>query len=112
MNDADELNKLADLHARGVLSDEEFAKAKARVLSGQAAAGSWAPGAAPAPNIGAVNGLRRSRLDRWIGGVCGGIARATGLDSWVWRLIFTVLFLAFGSGILVYVLLWIFVPEE
>ena len=109
MNDAEELSKLADLHARGVLSDEEFAKAKARLLAGHAA---HAPGAAPAPNIGAVNGLRRARVDRWIGGVCGGIARSTGLDSWVWRLIFTVLFLAFGSGILVYILLWIFVPEE
>lgn len=107
MNDAEELAKLADLHARGVLSDEEFAKAKARLLGGQAR-----PGAAPAPNVGAVNGLRRSRMDRWLGGVCGGVAQATGLDSWVWRLIFTVLFLAFGSGILLYILLWIFVPEE
>lgn len=109
MNDAEELNKLADLHARGVLSDEEFAKAKARVLNGQAA---YASGSAAGPNVGAVNGLRRARLDRWIGGVCGGVARATGLDSWVWRLIFTVLFLAFGSGVLLYILLWIFVPEE
>jgi phage shock protein PspC (stress-responsive transcriptional regulator) len=110
MNDAEELNKLADLHARGVLSDEEFGKAKARVLSGSAAAASSS--GTTSPNIGAVNGLRRSRMDRWIGGVCGGISRATGLDSWVWRLIFTVLFLAFGSGILLYILLWIFVPEE
>lgn len=112
MNDADELNKLADLHARGVLNDEEFAKAKARLLGGQASSGTGAAAAAAAPNLGAVNGLRRARLDRWVGGVCGGIARATGLDSWVWRLIFTVLFLAFGSGILLYILLWIFVPEE
>ena len=112
MNDADELNKLADLHARGALSDEEFAQAKARVLSGQAT--SSAHGAAPAagPNMNTLNGLRRSRMDRWLGGVCGGIARATGLDSWVWRLIFTVLFLAFGSGVFLYILLWIFVPEE
>ncbi|MBV8036093.1 PspC domain-containing protein [Roseateles sp.] len=109
MNDAEELGKLADLHARGVLSDEEFAKAKARLLGGQAASSS---SSSTAPNLGAVNGLRRSRVDRWVGGVCGGIARTTGLDSWVWRLIFTVLFLAFGSGILLYVLLWIFVPEE
>ena len=109
MNDAEELNKLADLHARGVLSDDEFAKAKARLLAGHAAPGY---GNAPSPNVSAVNGLRRARVDRWIGGVCGGVARATGLDSWVWRLIFTVLFLAFGSGILVYILLWIFVPEE
>jgi len=109
MNDAEELNKLADLHARGVLNDEEFAKAKARVLSGNTAA---SHAGAASPNVGAVNGLRRARVDRWIGGVCGGIARATGLDSWVWRLIFTVLFLAFGSGVLLYILLWIFVPEE
>lgn len=111
MNDADELNKLADLHARGVLNDEEFARAKAKVLGGLGGAGG-ATGAAPGPNLGAVNGLRRARLDRWIGGVCGGIARVTGLDAWVWRLIFTVLFLAFGSGVLLYILLWIFVPEE
>jgi len=109
MNDAEELNKLADLHARGVLSDDEFAKAKARLLGGQAAPGY---GSTAGPNVGAVNGLRRSRMDRWIGGVCGGVARATGLDSWVWRLIFTVLFLAFGSGVFLYILLWIFVPEE
>ncbi len=115
MNDAEELNKLADLHARGVLNDEEFAKAKARVLGGQSTppphAGSSSSSTSN-PNLGAVNGLRRARVDRWLGGVCGGIARATGLDSWIWRLIFTVLFLAFGSGILVYLLLWIFVPEE
>lgn len=109
MNDAEELNKLADLHARGVLSDEEFTKAKARVLGGQAA---YASGSAAGPNVNTLNGLRRSRMDRWLGGVCGGIARATGLDSWVCRLIFTVLFLAFGSGVLLYILLWIFVPEE
>ena len=112
MNDADELNKLADLHARGVLSDEEFAKAKARVLDRTAADTTGATGTAAGPNVGAVNGLRRSRMDRWIGGVCGGIGRATGLDSWVWRLIFTVLFLGFGFGVLLYILLWIFVPEE
>ena len=109
MNDAEELNKLADLHARGVLNDEEFAKAKARVLGGHAQAPYGAP---PAPGVQAVNSLRRARIDRWLGGVCGGIARITGLDSWIWRLIFVVLFLAFGSGILLYILLWIFVPEE
>jgi phage shock protein C len=109
MNDAEELNKLADLHARGVLSDEEFAQAKARVLNRQAIPNY---GSAPNSDFGAVNRLRRSRMDRWLGGVCGGIARTTGIDSWVWRLIFAVLFLAFGTGVFLYVLLWIFVPEE
>jgi len=109
MNDSEELNRLADLHARGVLSDDEFAKAKARVLAGQGAPASG--GAAPA-GVNALNGLRRARMDRWIGGVCGGIALATGLESWVWRLIFTVITLFAGAGLLLYILLWIFVPEE
>ncbi len=109
MNDAEELNKLADLHARGVLSDAEFAQAKARVLGGL---GTPSHGAGSNPHFNAVNDLRRARVDRWIGGVCGGVARFTGLDSWVWRLIFTVLFLVFGSGVFLYILLWIFVPEE
>lgn len=110
MNDAEELNKLADLHARGVLNDEEFAKAKARLLGGQTQPGYGAPPAAPA--VQAVNSLRRARIDRWLGGVCGGIGRVTGLDSWIWRLIFVMLFLAAGTGVFLYILLWIFVPEE
>lgn len=108
MNPSDELNKLADLHARGALSDEEFAKAKARVIDGQPAQAT--PGTSP--NASAVNGLRRARNDRWLGGVCGGIAKVTGLESWVWRLIFTLGVMFAGSGLLLYILLWIFVPEE
>ncbi len=107
MNDSDELGKLADLHARGVLSDDEFARAKQRLFGGAAPAG----GPAPA-GVNAVNALRRSRMDRWVGGVCGGLARVTGLESWIWRLIFTLGTLFVGSGLLLYILLWIFVPEE
>jgi phage shock protein C len=61
--------------------------------------------------LAGVNALCRSRADRWIGGVCGGIAKATGLASWVWRVVFTALALCGGSGVLLYVLLWIFVPQ-
>ena len=60
----------------------------------------------------AVNRFRRSEADKWIGGVCGGLGRSTGIESWVWRLLFTVLLLFGGAGALVYVLLWIFVPSE
>ncbi|MCB1021793.1 MAG: PspC domain-containing protein, partial [Acidobacteria bacterium] len=60
----------------------------------------------------AINSLRRSITDSWVGGVCGGIARATGVESWIWRLIFVVLFLFGGTGLLLYILLWIFVPSE
>ncbi|MDY0747005.1 PspC domain-containing protein [Paucibacter sp. R3-3] len=111
MSHADELNKLADLHARGALSDDEYARAKERVLNGPSTAGTYS-GSSSGDGMDAVNSLRRSRDDRWIGGVCGGIGRTTGMASWIWRLLFTLLVLCAGSGVLLYVLLWIFVPEE
>jgi phage shock protein PspC (stress-responsive transcriptional regulator) len=106
MNDSDELGKLGELHERGVLTDDEFARAKARVLnaSGRAASG--------APATDALHALFRSRDDRWLGGVCGGIARVTGAPTWLWRLLFTLLFICAGSGALLYALLWIFVPQD
>lgn len=104
---SDELSKLQELHQRGVLTDEEFTRAKARLLDDSAA-----PAASPSPAVAAVNALRRSASDRWIGGVCGGIARATGVDSWVWRLVFCLLLFGAGAGLVLYLLLWIFVPAE
>jgi phage shock protein C len=62
--------------------------------------------------LAAINALRRARSDRWIAGVCGGIARATGVESWVWRLLFALLLLCGGAGLVIYVLLWVFVPSE
>lgn len=115
MSNADELSKLSELHQRGVLSDEEFAQAKARVLGGIGSAGSGNSSApSPAPNAAAtdLHSLRRSRSDAWIGGVCGGVASFTGVPSWVWRLLFVGLVLCAGSGFLLYLLLWIFVPAE
>ena len=109
MSDSEELSKLAALHQSGALSDEEFARAKARVLNHAAPT---SPSRTDAPAMDAINALRRSRDDRWIGGVCGGIARSTGMASWIWRLLFTLLVLFAGSGVLLYALLWIFVPEE
>lgn len=97
-----ELERLAELHRSGRLSDDEYARAKASVLgSGPAYTG-------PAPGMS----LRRSRNDRWFGGVCGGIARVTGLESWIWRLAFVGLAVCAGTGLLAYLLLWIFVPED
>ena len=103
MTIADELAKLDELRTRGVLSQEEFERAKARLLEG---------GPQPAPAMDAINSLRRSITDSWVGGVCGGIARATGVESWIWRLIFVVLFLFGGTGLLLYILLWMVVPSE
>lgn len=110
MSDSIELDKLAELHQRGVLTAEEFARAKERLLGG--AARSAYSTTSSAPPAAGINELRRSRDDRWIGGVCGGIAKLTGIESWLCRLLLTVLALFAGSGVLVYILLWIFVPEE
>ncbi len=107
MSDSEELSRLADLHERGALSDDEFVQAKARVLQ------SAAPRAAqPAPVITAINSLRRARDDRWLGGVCGGLAQLTGLASWAVRLLFVLLLLAGGAGGLIYVLFWLLVPID
>ena len=40
------------------------------------------------------------------------MARLTGMESWVWRMAFALLFLFWGAGLLLYILLWIFVPDE
>jgi phage shock protein PspC (stress-responsive transcriptional regulator) len=111
MSLSDELSKLSALRASGALSEEEFASAKARLLNATPGAGASAA-RAEEPLIAGVNAFRRSRSDRVLGGVCGGMARATGVESWVWRLIFAVLFIFAGMGLLAYVLLWIFVPSE
>ena len=103
MSLADELQKLEELRQRGALSDAEFERAKARLLESPPS---------PPPGLEAINKLRRSTTDRWLGGVCGGLARATGLESWIWRLIFAVLACFGGAGVVVYLLLWIFVPRE
>jgi len=111
MSNAEELSRLADLHDRGVLSDEEFAQAKAKVLGGIGGANYAGNGGSNAAATD-LHRLRRSRDDAWIGGVCGGVADFTGVPSWVWRLFFIALVLCAGTGFLLYLLLWIFVPAE
>ncbi|TXH47263.1 MAG: PspC domain-containing protein [Burkholderiaceae bacterium] len=106
MSMSHELERLAELHRQGVLSDTEFAQAKARLLQGQTAA-------SRSPDLPArINSLRRSRQDRWLGGVCGGLEQVSGLAAWIWRLLFLMALVCAGSGFLVYVLMWLLVPEE
>lgn len=105
MSISEELSRLSELHQRGVLSDDEFVRAKARVVND-------APPSRAHPALAAVNGLQRSRSDRWLGGVCGGLGQITGLAAWMWRVIFALLVVCGGTGVLVYLLLWIFLPQE
>lgn len=102
MSVADEIAKLHELLSRGAINQAEYERAKARLLD-----------SAPGPGAGLpINRLRRSRGDRWIAGVCAGIGRLTGVEGWIWRILF-VLGLVFGGFTLfAYVVLWIFVPNE
>lgn len=102
MSVADEVEKLHSLYAKGALSQAEYEKAKEKALGGSSV---------PRSDL-IINRLRLSNDDKWIAGVCGGIARITGVDSWLWRLIFVLGLAVGGFTAVLYVVLWIFVPRD
>lgn len=102
MSTADEIAKLHDLLNKGAISQAEFDQMKARLLGTGGVGGAGA----------AVNRLRLSDDDRWIAGVCGGIGTLTGVDPWVWRLVFLLGLLLGGFTALLYILLWLLVPRQ
>lgn len=53
----------------------------------------------------------RSSTDRIIGGVCGGIAEYFNIDPLLVRIAFAFLVFGYGTGFLVYILLWILAPK-
>jgi phage shock protein PspC (stress-responsive transcriptional regulator) len=57
--------------------------------------------------------LRRSRRNRWIAGVCGGLAHSLGWDPTLVRILYVVVSVASAAfpGILVYLVLWIVMPQ-
>jgi len=56
--------------------------------------------------------LERKRSDRWLAGVCVGLADYTGIDVSLIRVIFAVLTLFGGVGAIAYLIAWALVPEE
>lgn len=56
--------------------------------------------------------LYRIRRGKCIAGVCGGIARFLGIDPKAVRLITALLVAVYGSGLMVYIILAIFIPKE
>ncbi|MFE1166445.1 PspC domain-containing protein [Nocardiopsis sp. NPDC058789] len=60
----------------------------------------------------ATKRLQRSETDRFLTGVCGGIAAYTGVDSTIIRIVFVVLALLGMAGIPIYVLAWLLMPAE
>ncbi len=56
--------------------------------------------------------LYRSKKYRQIAGVCGGLGEYFNIDPIIFRMIFIALFFSGGSGIIIYILMWIFVPAK
>ena len=57
--------------------------------------------------------LRRSRSNRMLAGVCGGLAEFFGISSFWFRLGILIAFVPGGvPGILIYLLLWLMIPSE
>ncbi len=56
--------------------------------------------------------MTRSRTDKWIAGVFGGIGKSMGVSPLVLRILFVLIGHAFGIGIIAYLLLACFMPLE
>lgn len=56
--------------------------------------------------------LTRSRTDRKIAGICGGLAQAQGWNVTLIRALWVAAVLFAGTGILLYVVLWVVLPQE
>jgi len=56
--------------------------------------------------------LYRSRTDRMIGGVCGGLGAHLGVDPVLFRILWVLFAITAGLGIIAYLLFWLLVPLE
>jgi phage shock protein C len=67
------------------------------------------PSSVPPPPI--THQLRRSRDDRMIAGVCGGLAYYLGVDPVIVRVAAVVLALTGGAAVIAYIVAWVLIPE-
>jgi phage shock protein C len=56
--------------------------------------------------------LTRCESDRMVAGVCSGLGHYLNIDPSIVRLIFVLMFLLGGHGLLVYIILWIVMPSD
>ena len=56
--------------------------------------------------------LVRSSLDKKIAGVCGGLARYFDIDATLVRVVFVLLALFSGGGLILYIILWLVMPAS
>jgi phage shock protein C len=59
-----------------------------------------------------IKRLYRSKSERMIAGVCGGLGEYLNIDSTIIRIIFIAAALFGGPGLIVYLVMWLLVPEE
>ena len=59
-----------------------------------------------------LQNFSKSKSDCILGGVCGGLGVHTPIPAWIWRAGFLATLFFFGTGGLVYIILWIALPEE
>ena len=56
--------------------------------------------------------LHKSKSDRKLAGVCGGLAESLGIDSTIVRLVWALMIMGWGLGVPVYIICAIILPEE
>jgi phage shock protein PspC (stress-responsive transcriptional regulator) len=69
------------------------------------------PGGFDRSRLQNMQSWQRSRSDRWVAGVCGGIGRALNIDPVLVRVVMAVLIIS-GPGIIFYIAAWVLMPEE
>jgi phage shock protein PspC (stress-responsive transcriptional regulator) len=80
------------------------------VIAGAIVWGTWL---SPRQGLAAdLRSLARSRQDARVGGVCAGLGKNTAFPTWMWRFLFLSLLFFLGGGLLIYIILWIALPEE
>ncbi|MGE0090848.1 MAG: PspC domain-containing protein, partial [Bacteroidales bacterium] len=55
--------------------------------------------------------LYRDLENRILGGVCGGLGAYFNADPLLFRILFIIIFFGLGSGLIIYIILWIAIPE-
>jgi phage shock protein C len=58
-----------------------------------------------------LRNLKKSARDKKIAGVCGGLGEHTPIPAWLLRAFFLILALVWGTGFLMYIILWVCMPS-
>lgn len=56
--------------------------------------------------------LYRSTSDKWLGGVCAGVAKYFNIDPLMVRILLLIAIFGYGCGLLLYIIGWILIPQE